>query len=219
MVAVGISMRSLSFSTCNSRFMLTGLLVLVGAGLMSCASTEELYAQYDEQFCPVDGYGAVSAIPSDTTVAETKVVERVVIKEVPAASATMMTWEPAVYYNSDSTSLSKSAKRALDSNVKMLRKFPRHLVAIRGFTDAHSSVAYNRELAQKRIAGVKRYLTKKGIAGRRIVGTSHGESIPLASDQSVIADNINRRVELLLLDSDGRPVSSRQPIVLGPSEG
>jgi len=99
MVAVGISMRSLSFSTCNSRFMLTGLLVLVGAGLMSCASTEELYAQYDEQFCPVDGYGAVSAIPSDTTVADTKVVERVVIKEVPAASATMMTWEPAVYYN------------------------------------------------------------------------------------------------------------------------
>ena len=105
------------------------------------------------------------------------------------------------------------------SNIKLLQKFPRHLVAIRGFTDVHSSEAYNRKLAEQRIGGVKEYLTGQGIAGVRIVGTSHGESLPLAGSQSAIADNINRRVELLLLDSDGRPVTSQQPVVLGPSGG
>ncbi len=215
MVAVGKPVRCLSCRQGAGRLVLVGLLAICSAGLMSCASTQELYAQYDEQFCPVDGQGLT--VPATAT--DQKVVERVVIKEVPAASASMMTWEPAVYYKSDSTKLSRSAKRALDANVSMLQKFPRHLVAIRGFTDARSSEEYNRKLAQRRIAGVKKYLTGKGIAARRVVGTSHGESIPLAGDQSAIADNINRRVELLLLDNNGRPVTSRQPVVLGPSEG
>ena len=215
MVAIGISMHSPSCRRSHRKLMAVGLLAMLGAGLMSCASTQELYAQYDEQFCPVDGHG----VELPASVPEQKVVERVVVREVPAAAVPMMTWEPAVYYRSDATELSRSAKRALDSNVEMLRRFPKHLVAIRGFTDAHSSEAYNRELAQNRIAVVKKYLTKKGICSKRVVGTSHGESIPLAGNHSAIADDINRRVELLLLDSDGRPVVSRQPVVLGPSEG
>ena len=170
MVAVGIVVRSLSRCQHSGSYRLAALLVLCSLGLMSCASTEELYAQYDEQFCPVDGQSvAVPANPAGSIVPEREVVERVVVKEVPAASAPMMIWEPAVYYNSNSTKLSKSAQRALDSNVNMLLRFPRHLVAIRGFTDSHSSDSYNRELATKRITGVKQYLTKNGIAARRVV--------------------------------------------------
>ena len=237
MVAIRATVRSLSASVCQRRIVIAGLSVVLSAALVSCASTQELYAEYDEQFCPVDGQAvefsakllarndADSNADSDADNNAKnneqndgqKVVERVVIKEVPAAAT--LAWEPAVYFKSDATSLSKSAKRSLDSNIKLLQKFPRHLVAIRGFTDVHSSEAYNRKLAEQRIGGVKEYLTGQGIAGVRIVGTSHGESLPLAGSQSAIADNINRRVELLLLDSDGRPVTSQQPVVLGPAGG
>lgn len=199
---------------CRRRLLTSlGLIPAVLLTLTSCATTEELYAQYDEQFCPVG-----EPAPAIAAAISTEVVDRVVIKEVPAAATPTLTWEPAVYFSSDSSKLSRSAKRALDSNVGLLKKFPRHLVAIRGFTDMHSSADYNRQLSQKRIAGVKRYLVKQGIAGTRVVGTSHGESIPLAGQQSAIADNINRRVELMLLDSDGRPLVSHQPVVLGPSD-
>jgi len=218
MVAIGARVPGLSCSLCQRRRLTVALLTALTTGLLSCASTQELYAEYDEQFCPADGQEvALSAILTDE-VATPEVVERVVIKEVPAAGIVMLEWEPAVYFKSNSTALSLSAKRSLDGNLKILQKFPRHLVAIRGFTDVHSSQEYNRELAQKRIAGVKRYLTKQGVAGVRVVGTSHGESVPLAGDDSAIADNINRRVELLLLDRNGRPVTSRQPVVMGPAE-
>ena len=213
MVAVSVPVRSLSYN--NKKAVTVGLLALISGVLMSCASTQDLYAQYDEQFCPVE----VRPVADSGIATQPQVVERVVVKEVPASGAPTLVWEPAIYFKSDSAKLTTYARDSLDTNVTLLKRFPRHLVSIRGFTDAHSSVEYNRELAQKRIADVKRYLTKKGIKGSRIVGTSHGESIPLAANQSAIADNINRRVELLLLDSNGRPVPSRQPLVLGPSEG
>ena len=220
MVAVSVPMRYRPYSRRHKNFLAAGLLALTGAGLMSCASTQELYAEYDQQFCPVDGVGV--AVPASTPVStpapEPKIVERVVIREVPAAAATLLTWEPAVYYQSDSATLSTSARGALDNNVKVLRKFPGHLVAVRGFTDSHSSAAYNRKLAEKRVAGVKSYLAENGISSMRVVGTSHGESLPLADGQTAIADNINRRVELLLLDSNGRPLASRQQVVLGPAK-
>ena len=214
MVAVSILMRYRPCSRRHKDVLVAGLLALTGAGLMSCASTQELYAEYDQQFCPVDGVGVV--VPASTPVQKNG--EHVDIREVPAAAATLLTWEPAVYYQSDSATLSISARGALDNNVKVLRKFPGHLVAIRGFTDSHSSAAYNRKLAEKRVAGVKSYLAKNGISSMRVVGTSHGESLPLAEGQTAIADNINRRVELLLLDSNGRPLASRQQVVLGPSK-
>ncbi len=185
MVAVGKPVRCLSCRQGAGRLVLVGLLAICSAGLMSCASTQELYAQYDEQFCPVDGQGLT--VPATAT--DQKVVERVVIKEVPAASASMMTWEPAVYYKSDSTKLSRSAKRALDANVSMLQKFPRHLVAIRGFTDARSSEEYNRKLAQRRIAGVKKYLTGKlGLSGSVAANDSGMMVIDLFADPTQLGE-------------------------------
>lgn len=216
MAAVGL--HKLNYKWHCSEKMRPCLIVLMAAGLISCASTEELFSNYDEAFCPAHGSEVVIASSPTTQEPIEKIVERVVIKEVPAAAARQLTWEPAVYYQSDSTGLSRTAKRTLDSNIILLQEFPRRLVAIRGFTDTHSSDSYNRELAQKRVAVVKQYLSKNGIADRRIVGASHGESIPLAGNQSGIADNINRRVELVLLDKDGRPVASHQPVVAGPSD-
>lgn len=222
MAAISVSMQSLLVCQCDSRRLMISTVVVLAMTLMSCASTEELYAQYDEQFCPVDAHALALPASGAEQIAESPVakppVPRVIVREVPAAAISTLMWEPAVYYNSDATKLSPSARRSLDTNIVMLKKFPRHRVAIRGFTDEHSSAAYNRKLAQERIAGVKRYLKKRGIASDRVLATSHGESIPLAGDQSAIADNINRRVELLLLDSNGRPLASRQPLVLGPSE-
>ena len=66
MVAVSILMRYRPCSRRHKDVLVAGLLALTGAGLMSCASTQELYAEYDQQFCPVDGVGVV--VPASTTV-------------------------------------------------------------------------------------------------------------------------------------------------------
>ena len=66
MVAVSMLMRCRPCSFRHKDVLVAGLLALTGAGLMSCASTQELYAEYDQQFCPVDGVGVV--VPASTTV-------------------------------------------------------------------------------------------------------------------------------------------------------
>ncbi len=82
MVAVSMLMRCRPCSFRHKDVLVAGLLALTGTGLMSCASTQELYAQYDQQFCPVDGVGVV--VPASTHVQKNG--EHVDIGEVPDTS-------------------------------------------------------------------------------------------------------------------------------------
>lgn len=204
----GVNMRKLARLVRKGLLMLPTVLALNG-----CASTDELFAQYEADFCPVP-----------TQLVEKEVVrDRVVIRQIAAAlpppeSGKTLPWEPAVYFKSDSAQLTPVATQSLNGNLKLLNKFPRFKMSIRGFTDAHSSQDYNQVLSKQRISAVREFLMARGVSQERVIGHSHGESILLAVSDSSIADEINRRVELMLLDEHGRPLPSRQSIVMGPAE-
>ncbi|MEM7255794.1 MAG: hypothetical protein AAF404_00235, partial [Pseudomonadota bacterium] len=104
--------------------------------LSACASNKELFAEYDENFCP-----AVEGVPVviEKLVEKEVIRDKLVVKEVPAASI-QLPWEPAVYFDSNSTSLGEPAVESLNHNVRFLEKFTLYQVSIRGFTDQHASV-------------------------------------------------------------------------------
>ncbi len=186
------------------------LLVLPGVyWLSSCASTEELFAQYDDNFCPV----ATSIVVHEKEVFR----DRVVVREVPASAQTMP-WEPAIYFDSNRADLSTVARQVLSENLEFLKTFERYRVSIRGFTDAHSTSDYNRKLSFKRIAAVRDYFAEAGITADRIVSRAHGESLAMGREASPVADNINRRVEMILLDPVGRPLARHHKVVIGPAD-
>ena len=180
--------------------------------ISACASTDELFAEYDDHFCPVP-----ETLVDTRTVEKEVFRDRLVIKEV-AANSKLMPWDPAVYFDTDSAELSTVARQALRSNLEFLRQFPRFKVSIRGFTDQHAADEYNRELSIKRITNVRRFYQLNGLGGERMFGRAHGESMSVTDNFSPVQDDISRRVEMILLDTSGRPVVRQQPVVMGPAE-
>jgi len=163
--------------------------VLLCAG---CASTEELYAQYDENACHY-------------ITPETK--ERVVVKEVLYRDS--LVWQPAVYFNYKKDALLGEESQRLSENLAVLKKYPDLRVVIRGFTDEVGSNRYNQNLAERRVNFVFDFLRTQGVAEQRMVKMPLGEELPFQKVRSQTVDEINRRVELVLTDGSGRPVAYR----------
>lgn len=167
-------------------------MIFISAGLIGCATNEALFARYDEAFCPVDGVAVATPQRASSPAAIT---------------GAALKWVPIVYFKTDKNELTPVARKALDDNVSLLLSDADHRVAVRGFTDASASSSYNQSLSRDRLTSVVQYLVKKGVDASRVVGSSHGESVPLARNRSPGGNDINRRVELMLLDRDGRPAT------------
>lgn len=158
--------------------LLFGILILNG-----CASTEELFAEYDDKFC--------------------------VVPEYPAQS---FRWEPAVYFESDSDQLSAQAIEFLRANRATLKRLPGYKISLKGFADHQASNDYNQALSIKRVNSVRNYLsTTLGLDVALIIGSAHGEDSPLTKMTTGPVD-VDRRVEMLLMSSDLMPVAN-QPLI------
>jgi outer membrane protein OmpA-like peptidoglycan-associated protein len=194
----------------HCRILIVGALTLV---LSSCASTDSLYAEYDES----------CEIPQPKVKVVEKIVEKIKIKkeyitkyETKYKTKTVtkverqvirgIRWEPAVYFGFDLATLTPAEQKRLDADILVLDKH-RHLkLNVQSFTDSKGSNAYNRRLAVRRQEAVIRYLTAHGIAKARVRVSPLGEELPILG-QSVQERSINRRVELMLLDQQGRPLA------------
>ncbi|RVU83276.1 hypothetical protein EOL70_17415 [Leucothrix sargassi] len=172
-----------------------------------------------EKIKPVETIKYVDRIKEVPTV---KIVERV--KEVPTIKVVEKTvnkyikqpvlgevWEPAVYFGFDLASLNDQERARLDRDLLVLKKNPELKLSIQAFTDSKGSISYNRDLALKRQKTVQSYLIAKGLDNSRILVAPLGEELPILGN-SKAERVINRRVELMLLDSAGRPLAlSIQP--------
>ncbi|WP_085344763.1 OmpA family protein [Vibrio sp. ArtGut-C1] len=156
--------------------------LLISISLIGCASSEELYANYD----------ALCAKP-----APPKIVA-IGTKTVP--------WQPAIYFGFDGEELHPEQIRRLENNLNMLKKNPTLKVSIRAFTDQLGSDSYNKKLSQRRLDTVFNYLKNRGIDSFRIKESSVGKQVFILNDESEQSRIINRRVEMLLLNNDGRPL-------------
>jgi OmpA-OmpF porin, OOP family len=100
--------------------------------------------------------------------------------------------------------LSDSAHDNLDSLAIIMIKYPDMVIQIEGYTDGIGSEKYNLRLAQKRVDVCIRYLEKKGVPSKQLVGKAMGKCCPLAPETIDGKDNpsgreINRRVEYKVL--------------------
>ena len=115
-------------------------------------------------------------------------------------------WEPAVYFGFDLASLNASEQSRLDRDMLVLKKNPSLKLSVQAFTDSKGSQQYNRQLALKRQQTVVDYFMGKGLGRDRILVSPLGEELPILGDTKA-ERVINRRVELMLLDASGRPLS------------
>ena len=161
--------------------------------LHGCVSTEELYAEYDDEVCKV----VVERVEND----------RMILHET--VSDTYFDWVPAVYFGFDASTLDSETRKRLDTDAKILRTYPELLIGVQGFTDRLGGGAYNRALAGRRVSAVANYLRGKGVRPARMVLQPIGAGLPNFGDDDELARAANRRVELMLLDELGRPLHPR----------
>ncbi|NND89935.1 MAG: OmpA family protein [Granulosicoccus sp.] len=168
-------------------WLVTGTLLSL---LSACVSTEELYAPYDAAQCLLvvqeheDGTQTLRELISNLN----------------------FPWEPAVYFDFDSHRLNDENRALLVGAVEILKRYPQLNLSLQGFADRIGTRRYNHALAGRRVVAVREYFVSKGIDRPRIVDQPLGEGLTQFGDDDVISRSINRRVELMLLDEQGRPL-------------
>ena len=100
-----------------------------------------------------------------------------------------------VYFETDSSLLSTTARSTLDKVAAELQKVPQARVEVQGNTDSRASDAYNMALSERRARAVIDYLASKGIARERMILRAFGESNPVAGNDTAEGRRLNRRVE------------------------
>jgi len=84
----------------------------------------------------------------------------------------------------------------LDEIASVFKDNPQiEVVQIEGHTDSTGGAAINRKLSGERAASVRKYLTDKGIEGKRLVSKGFGPDKPIADNGSDEGREQNRRVE------------------------
>lgn len=73
-------------------------------------------------------------------------------------------------------------------------------VEIGGHTDSLGSESYNQQLSERRAKSVLDYLARRGVDAGRMSSRGYGESDPIESNESASGRELNRRVELKIID-------------------
>jgi len=101
-----------------------------------------------------------------------------------------------VTFFSASERLTPKARKVLNNAARTLAQYPETIVRIMAHTDNQGSAAYNQNLSYRRAKMVAKYLILRGIAKSRLRVFAHGETLPIASNESSQGRAVNRRVEL-----------------------
>jgi len=110
-----------------------------------------------------------------------------------------------VLFSFGKADLSAGAVRNLDKITGFLEKHPDRNLLIEGHTDSVGSDEYNQALSQKRADAVKEALVGKGISPDRIVTKGYGKKFPVAGNDTESGRQLNRRVEVVILNEGVKP--------------
>ncbi len=112
--------------------------------------------------------------------------------------------------------LKPDAREALAKISGVLLAYPGLNIEIDGYTDNVGSEQANETLSDKRAEAVEDFLRTQGVSPGSLSAQGLGESNPVATNDTPIGRQLNRRVELVLSgDAIGAPISASAPDASG----
>jgi OmpA-OmpF porin, OOP family len=106
-----------------------------------------------------------------------------------------------VVFETNKSDLKPGIARRLEPLAQFLRTYADRAVDVEGHTDHVGDESYNLQLSQKRAETVRQFLLDAGVAGQRVKATGLGESLPIDSNDSAAGRQRNRRVEIVIKDT------------------
>ena len=115
----------------------------------------------------------------------------------------------SIRFDFDKSTLRPEDKEVLSRIAGILSVLKGYQIYVYGYTDDIGTKAYNLNLSERRAKAVYDYLTQNGLSPDIMTTKGFGEADPLVPGSSPQARAINRRVEIGLVDSTIRPLSSQ----------
>jgi outer membrane protein OmpA-like peptidoglycan-associated protein len=113
-----------------------------------------------------------------------------------------ITFDSGILFDFDSAALSSVARGNIENLAQILNKYPDTNILVEGDTDDVGTDAYNQRLSERRAQAVADYQKSRGVAASRISIIGLGESNPVASNDTEIGRQQNRRVEVAIFAND-----------------
>ena len=105
-------------------------------------------------------------------------------------------------FDTDKHQLKKAEQLKLNGLLESLKDKKILSVHISGHTDNEGDSLYNIELSQRRTNEVSQFLMKNGVLERHIHQGSHGEDLPVATNDEELGKSKNRRVNVMISYTD-----------------
>ncbi|PHQ24964.1 hypothetical protein CLH62_11430 [Marinobacter guineae] len=103
-----------------------------------------------------------------------------------------------VLFATGSAELQGGTNQNLEKLVNFLKQYPDRQVLIEGHTDNVGSAAFNQTLSRQRAESVRRFLVNRGIESSRLSVSGYGFERPVASNDTAMGRQQNRRVEVVI---------------------
>ena len=110
-----------------------------------------------------------------------------------------------VLFDTGKAELKSGAATNLAKLAAFLNQYQDRSVLIEGYTDSVGNEDYNLGLSQRRADSVKIWLMNQGVNSGRLVSTGKGEGSPVAGNDSASGRQLNRRVEVIIENTDTTP--------------
>lgn len=114
----------------------------------------------------------------------------------------LITFDSGLLFELNSFALQPATKSNLTELAKTLNKYDDTNILIEGHTDSSGEDAYNQTLSEKRAREVENFLVSQNVKNPRISTKGYGEKQPLATNESEVGKQANRRVEVAIFAND-----------------
>lgn len=111
-----------------------------------------------------------------------------------------------ILFRTDMAQLERSGIQTVQKLADFLKQYPQRTVLIEGHTDSTGSHSYNEGLSDRRANAVRTALMESGVSRDRIASRGYGEIYPVADNNTAEGRQLNRRVEIILSDEEGKVI-------------
>ncbi len=108
-----------------------------------------------------------------------------------------------VFFETDSTILTATARQTLTGQAQWLLRYPNYLITIEGHADERGTREYNLALGARRAAATRDFLASQGVPRSRIRTISFGKERPIAVCNDISCWSQNRRARTALTQPQG----------------
>lgn len=109
-----------------------------------------------------------------------------------------------VLFGVDQSKLNPDGMRTVQKLATVLQNNMQRTVLIEGHTDNTGSQAHNQDLSERRAGAVRSALVLMGVSRDRIETKGYGEAFPVTENNTAQNRQLNRRVEIILSDVNGK---------------